>query len=87
MSGDLPPYVDHAPISAWLNSIYKTSEANGRSMRAEVTKYDETMEDFRQHVYGLRRIILSGKIEQSNDILRRYFQVGCRMAFAMCISG
>ena len=72
----LPPYGDGVVINGLLGTVYNIIESHHRSARAEVTKYDETMEVFRQHVYSLRRLILSGTVAQTNDIMRRYFQVG-----------
>lgn len=69
-------YGDGVVINGLLGTVYNIIESSHRSARAEVTKYDETMEVFRQHVYSLRRLILNGTVAQTNDIMRRYFQVG-----------
>lgn len=76
VEADASPYLDFAFLQSYLRSTYGNIEAFGRGVRAEVRQYDEIMEVFRQHVYSLRRLILSGSVEQSNDVLRRYFQVG-----------
>lgn len=73
--GTEPPYLEGVLANKFLTTIYQSLESQGRASRYEVRKFDEIMEEFRRHVYSLRHLILSGTIEQNNDVLRRYFQV------------
>ena len=74
-SAGIEPYVEGLYIDKAMQSVLTTTEAAHRSAREDLKQFDEVMEQFRRHVYSLRRLILSGKKSQNTDMLQMYFQV------------
>lgn len=69
------PYIEAVYIDKAMKSVLTTTEAAHRSAREDLKLFDEVMEQFRKHVYSLRRLILCGTQTQNGDMLRMYLQV------------
>ena len=67
--------MEGAIVDRVLQPLITGMEATHRSMRDETKQFDEVMEQFRQHTYALRRLILNGTSAQSIEMLQVYFQV------------
>lgn len=74
----MAPFLEGLVVDKMLQSVITGQEAHHRLMREELKKFDEVMEQFRKHIYSLRRLILWGSHAHNIDMLQVYFQVGCR---------
>lgn len=74
-SVDMQPWLEGVVVNKMLQTITGSIEGDHRAQREDLQKFDEVMEQFRQHTYSLRRLILCGTYDQSIEMLQFYFQV------------
>lgn len=75
MDVEMQPWMEGLVVNKMLQTITGSQEGAHRGQREDLQKFDEIMEQFRQHTYSLRSLILFGTYAQSIEMLQFYFQV------------